>query len=192
MNFEDFRYPIDTTTFARPEFDADKATGAFDVNLGRLPILQYSGAEGTATLGQSKSIERFVAQKLGLFGSNAVEAAQIDMIAEHVRDIKQKYNDAKVGKKDQELTDAKDKFIKEDLPSWFGKLDKTLSGTAGFAVGDKISLADVTIHHIVKDYFDDLAGAAAAASAFPRIVSSVESVSAAAQTWFDSRPVTKF
>eukprot|EP01034_Spumella_vulgaris_P001323 gene1323-1740_t len=91
VEFTDFRYPIDSTTFACPEFDAEKA----------------AGDGGAVTLGQSKTIERFVAKKLNLFGSNDNEGALIDMIAEHVRDIKQKYNDAKAGKKDAELEAAK-------------------------------------------------------------------------------------
>jgi|NOAtaT_7_FD_contig_21_12562052_length_232_multi_2_in_0_out_0_1 hypothetical protein len=31
------------TNFARPEMEADKAAGKFDVNLGRLPILEDDG-----------------------------------------------------------------------------------------------------------------------------------------------------
>jgi hypothetical protein len=114
------------------------------------------------------------------------------MIGEHVRDIKQKYNDSKAGKKGEELDAAKAKFMGEDLAVWFGKLEKTLSGTNGFAVGDKISYADVVIHNLVKDFFDDLAGASAAAATAPRVAASAETVSVAAAQWFATRIVTKF
>ncbi len=190
--YEDVRLPFDVETYAHPEQDALKAAGYFDINMGRVPILTYTGPDGIVTIGQSRTIERFVSKKLGLMGSNDNEAALIDMITEHVRDIKQKYADSKVGKKGEELEAAKTKFITEDLAVWFGKLEKTLSGTDGFAIGNKISYADVAIHNLVKDYFDDLAGAAAATSAAPRVAASAEKVAVAAADWFANRPVTKF
>lgn len=190
--YVDSRFPIDFTTFARPEFDAERDAGSFSINMNRLPILDYKGADGDFSLGQSKSIEKFIARKHGLLGSSEIEAAQIDMITEHVRDIKQKYNDSKAGKKDEELAAAKQKFLSEDLPTWLAKLEKTLSGNNGFAVGQKISLADVAIHNLIKDYFDDLVAASAATSSTPRVAASAESVASAASDYFASRPVTKF
>ena len=43
QSFEDIRYPIDMETFAKPEFDADKAKGDFALNMDRLPLLSYNG-----------------------------------------------------------------------------------------------------------------------------------------------------
>jgi hypothetical protein len=71
----------------------------FAVNMDRAPVLLYTEAGTTTTIGQSKAIERFVARKLGLYGSNEIESALIDIICEHIRDIKQKYSDVKTGKK---------------------------------------------------------------------------------------------
>lgn len=192
VSYVDHRFPIDFSTYSRPEFDEAKAAGLFDINMGRLPILEYSGPEGTITLGQSKTIERFIAKKLGLFGSNDFEAAQIDMVSEHVRDIKQKYNDIKSGKKDAELQAAKEKFMKEELPVWFEKLEKSLSGINGFAIGSSVSLADVSIFNIVRDYFDDLPTASAATANAPKLATSAETVSLIAADWLSSRPSTPF
>ncbi len=191
-SFVDVRLAFDLKAHKSVDFDAMKEAGECDINLGRLPIFTYKGPEGEVTFGQSKTIERFVAKKLGFMGSNDNEAALIDMVAEHVRDIKQKYSDAKSGKKDEDLTAAKAKFVSEDLPAWFGKLEKCLTGTEGYAIGNKLSLADISIHHIVKDYLDDLEGAAAATSACPRIQSAAEAVQVAGQEWFDTRPKTVF
>ena len=68
-------------------------------------------------------------------GSNSIEAALIDMVTEHVRDIKQAYNDAKAGKTGDDQKAAKTEFITnlEKLPSWFAKLENTLSGN-GFGI----------------------------------------------------------
>ena len=91
--YEDFRYgftfgtPGDFSTVQRPEFDAAKAAGKLDANLGRLPLLEIDGQ----VFGQSKTIERFVAKRVGMMGANAVEEAQIDCVCEHLRDCKDKY-----------------------------------------------------------------------------------------------------
>ena len=61
--------------------------------MDRLPLLEVNGQQ----IGQSKSIEKYVAKQCGLFGSNDIEGALTDMITEHIRDIKQSYNDAKAG-----------------------------------------------------------------------------------------------
>lgn len=190
VEFKDERFPIDTATFARPEFDEAKAAGKFDINLGSLPILKYAGEDGEVTIGQSKSIERFVARQ-GFMGSNDLEAAQIDMITEHCRDIKQKYNDCKVGKKGEAMEAAKAQFVGTTLATWFAKLEKTLPGEE-YAVGNKLSLADIVIFSLVKDYFDDLTGVWAATSECPKIRASCEAATKAVQHWLDARPVTKF
>ena len=46
-------------------------------------------------VGQSKAIERYLARELGLMGSNALEAAQVDQLGETVRDIKDAYQKAR-------------------------------------------------------------------------------------------------
>ncbi len=72
--YEDFRYgftfgtPGDFSTVQRPEFDAAKAAGKLDANLGRLPLLEVDGT----VIGQSKTIERFVAKRVGMMGWNTV------------------------------------------------------------------------------------------------------------------------
>lgn len=193
VEYTDNRLPIDTTTFARPEFNEAREAGAYAINMDRVPLLMYQSTDGSVTIGQSKTIERFVAQKTGLYGKDIYESAQIDMICEHIRDIYQKYNDAKAGKKDAELIQAKDTFIKTDLPKWLQKLEVVLASTAGsFAVGNSISLADVAIQQLIQDYFDDKEGAASAAASCPKISASCAAVAEAAKGWFATRPVTKF
>jgi len=190
-DFEDFRYPIDFSTSppTRDEFNADSKSGVLTINMERVPVLTYNG---TVQIGQSKTIERFVAKKFGLMGSNDVEEALIDMISEHVRDIKQKYYDARAGKKDAELAAAKEAFVNTEYPQWTAKLEKTLSGTNGFAVGGKVSLADVVIYNLVTDTFEDKAAAARAVDKCPRLQASSDKVAEAAKDWIANRPVTIF
>jgi glutathione S-transferase len=139
-------------------FKNGKANGDFAPNLGRIPILIVGGK---ASFGQAKTIENFVARRGGLMGSCDEEAAQIDAITEHVRDLKDKYNAAKAGKVDEELKKSTATFFDTTMPEFMGLIEKTLGDTPGCAVGTKISYADVALFMIIKDFFDNLEGAAA-------------------------------
>ena len=75
-------------------------------------------------------------------------------MTEHIRDIKQKYQDVKSGKKDEELLQAKTDYLTNTLPPFMEKLEKVI-GSHGYAVGSKISLADLTFRIFIKDFFDD-------------------------------------
>ena len=130
-----------------------------------------------------------MANKLGFMGSNEVEAALIDMITEHVRDIKQKYSDIKAGKKGEELDAAKLEFTANELPKWMSKLEICI-GKTGYAVGSKISLADITIYTFVTEYFDDKAGALASTTSCPGVTAILQNVATIAKSYLESRPVT--
>ena len=180
VEYEDNRLPDD-------EFDRRQAAGLFTANLDRLPILKYDGVE----IGQSKTIERFVARKYGFLGSNEVEAALIDAISEHVRDIKLKYNEARNNKSGEELETARKNFLVKDFPVWVSKIEKVV-GENGYAVGNKISLADVSIFNILEDYFDLVEDVQAAVAGLPKLRAIAANVKEAAKDWIQSRPVTQF
>lgn len=59
-----------------------------DFALGKIPTLDVTENGVTTRLAQSKAIERFLAKRFGFFGDNDLEGARIDMITEHIRDIK--------------------------------------------------------------------------------------------------------
>ena len=155
--------------------------------MGRLPILTV---DGKYQIGQSKAIERYLAKKFGFFGSTLEEEARIDSIGEHIRDLVQQFSTAK-GKPADEVDAAKAKFY-ADLPSWFAKLEKVLDGDR-FAVGDKLSLADVYIRQFLKDLMGaDKAALAQAATGFTKILGITLNVEASAKSYFDSRPQHPF
>lgn len=187
QSYEDYRYNISFPNFEKPEFDADSAAGEFRANMDRLPILTYNGSK----LGQTKTIERFLAKKFGFFGTNEVEAAQIDAITEHVRDIKQKYNDAKGNKSGDEQNAAKAAFVSDELPKWLDKLEHTL-GTNGFAVGSKLSLADLTLYHLLRDFFDDKEAVNALVADRSALLAIVRHTEEPLKHWLETRPVTMY
>jgi len=187
VEYVDERFPIDIATFARPEFDAAKAEGVFAVNMDRAPILVV----GDTVIGQSKTIDRYVAKTVGMMGANDLEAAQVDMVGEHVRDIKDSYQKEMAGKSGEEKTAAQVAFVEGKLPEWLAKLDKSLPGSAGVAVGNSISLADVYVYGLCAEYFDHKEEVAAAAAKFAQLSASIDAVKTAAAAWLASRPVTK-
>ena len=173
-------------TWAKPEFDAAKAAGELVCNMDRAPVLVV----GDVTIGQSKAIDRYVAKSVGMMGSTDLEAAQIDMIGEHVRDIKDAYQKAKGSHKDEALAAAQTEFVTVTLPTWLEKLEKTLGGN-GFAVGSSISLADVYIYGLTQEYFDHKDQVKEIASKFAKISASVTAVATAGAAYFAARPETK-
>lgn len=123
-----------------PGFLAAKEAGELKANLDRAPILLVDGV----AIGQSKSIERFLAQYTGLYGSNEVQGALIDAFTEHIRDLKLMHAKA---------PDAA-KFTTEVLPAFLQKMERTAGEDAlGCIVGTSLSLADVALYELLCDYF---------------------------------------
>merc|ERR1711998_638417 len=100
---------------ACPAFVDAKASGQLDANMGRMPVMLVDGVP----IGQIPVIKRIVARRMGLYSDNDIEAAQIDMINEHLIDGKKEYNDTKKGGEE-----AVASWFKTKLPEWMGKLEK--------------------------------------------------------------------
>ena len=132
---------------AAPGFAAAKKDGSLTANMNRAPVLVVGGE----SIGQSTAIERLVARRLGMYGDSDLEGAKIDMIVEHIADIKKTYSDAKKAKKamgdeGKEEKCPVDAWFEEAAPAWFGKLELCLGATSGFAVGGKTSWADAKLY----------------------------------------------
>jgi len=168
---DDVRFPIDFSKYASegidgasPAFAAAKKAGTMSANMNRAPTMEVDGA----VIGQSSACERLVARRLGLYGESDIESAQIDMVFEHLADIRKSYQDSK--KKGEA-----DKWFAETLKEWMKKLEATLGG-GGFAVGSKISWADYRLWHFANDYFDNKEAVAAGVADCPKLLASVKAV----------------
>jgi len=185
IDFEDAR-------FAPPEFATAKASGELSVNMDRVPLMTV----GDVTFGQSMAIERFVAKRANLIGSNDIEAAQIDCLVEHVRDIKEKYLKIRFIADPAEKETAMAAWYSKELGEWLVKLEKSLprKRTQGFSVGSAVSYAEVSIWHLLMDYLDDKAAAEAASAETPALRAICQTIAAlpAVQTWLAERPQTPF
>lgn len=175
--FEDHRVTYATHpdgTRNTPEFDALKPV----LPMGQLPVLYVTKDGATSALPQSKAIERYLARELGLFGASAEQGAVIDAVAEVVVDIKSKFNAAKA----DEAKKAAFFGAGGDLQTLLSYIERTSSAhSAGFTIGDKLSLADLIIYHLFTIWFtgaDKEAAHAVLNSAAPTVAAALAKTSA--------------
>ena len=206
VDYEDYRFPFsfgtpgDFSTVQRPEFEAAQANGDFVAGMDKVPLLEVScphtgssstrlcphaaGGKRVVRLAQSKVIERYVARLVGLAGGTDLEQAQIEAVAEHVRDIKQAYQKVRQG------TEAeKDAWFATTLVEHSAKLEAALP----FCVAsDNLTLAHFAIYTFYTQFFDRAEEAQATLQHCPqltRICNLVRSHPEVA-AWEARRPVT--
>ena len=191
--YVDKRFPLEIVDFSkrqfkRKEFDKAKAGGELDLSLGKVPFLKTGGI----TLSQSKSIERFLAKRLGCMGTTDLETALIDAFCEHIRDVKTSYQPYRQleGEAKQE---GLDKFFGEELPAKLKALEKTLAPSDRWVIGTSASLADITLFSLVE-FFDDKSRVIKILESTPKLFASYSNFSTLKQIkeWVDNRPVTPF
>lgn len=192
VDYVDYRYPIEvldwkTYSFKKEEFEFDKANGLLKKSLNKLPFLIVDGE----TICQSKSIERYIARRFNLMGSNEIEMAKIDSICECVRDFKTEYQKVrKLPEKDKQ--NGMIKWFLDTLPKKMKLLENLVNHT--YSVGNKISLADVTLYSFIREFFDDKEGAWNSINKTPNIKSVVENVENlnSIKEWVSKRKPTPF
>jgi Glutathione S-transferase, C-terminal domain len=91
------------------------------------------------------------------------------------------------------------KFVAEELPGLLAKLSAVaeLTGTPGYAVGNKMSLAGLRLYLLATDGMVPSGGVAEVAAAFaaqPRLQAIIDNVAAneKLKAWLAKRPVTPF
>jgi glutathione S-transferase len=204
--YEDFRYPItvlDWTTYnmVRKEFDADKASGKLWESMDKLPVLEVDGQ----IICQSKAIERYLASTFGLMGTNVLEAAKIDSLCECIRDFKdmyQKVRNVNGCVEDKEI--AINKWFTETLVERLGAFnnllalgvypDKGRDDDDVYAVGNRLSLADIVIYSFLVDFFDDKAAIKKSYASYRTLNAIVRTVdnNEGIKKWMAERPDTPF
>lgn len=181
-----------------PQFQSAKESGALKLNMNRVPLLEL---EDGRAFGQSRAIERFVARSHGLFGSDEYEAALIDSIVEHTRDVREAFGRAVpfFGPETEEKAAKREAWYSEALVDWLRRLEASLpapsaSGGGVFAVGGALSLADLAIWHLLRDCFADVEKAKAATSGCARLIAIADAVGAMPEIsgWLAKRPQTMF
>jgi len=142
--YEDYRFKhvVDANgNQDRTEFVNLKPTLPF----GQVPVLVIEGGE---MIPQSRVIERFIARKAGLLGTNDLEATRLEAISESLRDLRDAFM------KVREIEDKKAEFISSTLPQSLAALTKYVakSGTPGFSIGNRLSYTDFQIYYTIWSF----------------------------------------
>lgn len=203
-DYEDTRYAITPGTFDAPAFAAAKEAGELAANLNRAPVLVVrNDNDDVVTIGQSRAMERFLARRFGLLGTSETEAALVDCVAEHCRDVRDAaqrkgFSAFARDKTDEEKAAARREWFGTDLPALLTKIEEAVrctSGAPGCAVGSALSYADVTLWALLRD------GAPADAEETTAAAVGCDTLNAVADTvaghasvkkWLEERPVNMF
>ena len=216
--YDDVRYPMQARGAGfgvSPEFLRDQQAGAFAVNRDQLPVLQVLSPDGktaVATLGQSHAINRFLAARHGLLGSDdtLIVRAQIDAIYESVRDIRSEF----LRIKRQPHHEARKDWIRNILPAHCQSLEASLppsrprhnspeaTDSPFLFGGDTPTLADVAVVSLLGTAQSPLTGTLVTAfddydptpayenHKCPRLRASVEALQVLLKPWYAKRPDT--
>ncbi|CAF3362791.1 unnamed protein product [Rotaria sp. Silwood1] len=185
QEFQDYRYPIviNDGQYIRPEWDADKSKYIYE----KIPVLEIDG--GKYVIAQSKAIERFLARRFNMLGSNDIEAAIIDAAGEQILDLKQAYNKAKTAG-----ADSVKKFFEEDLTKTFTAFEKQANkNKSGYWIGSSLSLFDIQLYNLIH-FFDDQQSVQKALENCPTLKAIHDKVeqTPAIKKWLDERPQSVF
>ena len=135
VDFEDHRLTFDSWPAVKPT-----------VPYGTLPTLVEDGKQ----LGQSMAIAHYVAQRYGLLGDTAWEAAQINQIAMGVDDQRQAASPVIMailgGKGDEAVATARQTYLDDAWPKHAARIEQFLAANGGdWVVGSRMSWADLAI-----------------------------------------------
>ena len=139
-----------------------------------MPVITY----GDDSVGQSAAIYYFLAAEMNLLGEGNMEAAQIMAVSEHLREMMLAYrnvvpageaptseaSDTWFDSGSTDVTGTADSSKKSTryLQWWMGRIENALAND-GFAVGKKLSLADILLYY----YFAETLTDAEAPEGFP-------------------------
>ena len=186
-NYQDLRYPlsIDKTKspmYVKPEFDLDKKMKVLERSFNKLPFLKV----GNDIIYQSKAIERYLAKTYNLMGSSFIEEGLIDGLCEVIRDYKTEYQQVKKEKNEESLK----KWFIETLPEKVRLLELNVSMV--YAVGKRVSLADIVIFEFFTQYFDDVVSINNVLNKTSRVRSIVSNIGENKNIikWLETRPLT--
>ncbi|EFN62035.1 Glutathione S-transferase [Camponotus floridanus] len=121
----------------RVEFD-DWPKLKSNMPMGQMPVLELDGK----LYHQSKAISRFIAKKGNLYGSNELEAMEIDATVDSIDDLRQALS-TYYWEKDPALKEKLKGIAFEKLPFYLDKFEAQVKKNGGYFVNGKLSWADI-------------------------------------------------
>ena len=156
---------------------------------GTLPVLEVDGK----MLGQSRLIERLLAEQYALAGSNAFENAEIAGIVDFIDDLQgQKMTQCFFEKDEARKAELRKELDETHIPRYLGVVEKraTANNSAdGWLYGEKVTHADFSVY-LMLDYVLMMApNILDNYPALKKLRESVEKLPNIAK-WLKERPVT--
>eukprot|EP00604_Paraphysomonas_vestita_P003464 CAMPEP_0174820488 /NCGR_PEP_ID=MMETSP1107-20130205/4369_1 /TAXON_ID=36770 /ORGANISM="Paraphysomonas vestita, Strain GFlagA" /LENGTH=219 /DNA_ID=CAMNT_0016035955 /DNA_START=152 /DNA_END=811 /DNA_ORIENTATION=- len=135
-------------------------------NLGRMPVVTI----GEESVGQSLAIYLYLALENGLAGNSNLETAQILSIFEHIKEMNTAYRTV-VPPGTEPTPEAHEKWFNSGATDvlgtadssqrssryfkwWLGRIEQSLD-TEGYAVGNKLSAADIALYYAFAEELKD-------------------------------------
>ncbi|XP_072745803.1 uncharacterized protein [Anoplolepis gracilipes] len=127
IKFEDVRVEIEDWPKLKPSMP-----------MGQIPVLEVDGKQ----YNQSKAISRYVAKKGNLYGSNELEAMEIDATVDNIDDMRLALS-TYYWEKDPVFKEKLKQIAFEKWPFFLDKLEAQVKKNGGYFVNGKLSWADL-------------------------------------------------
>jgi len=190
--YEDLRYSLPSRGVTEGLDFNEKVKESFP--FGQMPVLDVTKDGKTTSIAQSHAIERYLARQFGLMGSTDEEAGVIESITEGILDIIVAYMTARRNPNKEESEKGVKLFFDETLGknyALFARFYTNNTTGSGWAVGDKVSLADIALF-LQFDYYDDQDSVRKVLDHYPVLSEVREKVRPLLSDWIAKRPVTQF
>jgi glutathione S-transferase len=165
---------------------------SLELPFGQLPVLSIDGVNYS----QSLCLERYLAEKFGFAGKTDLDKLRADMIAHCVEDVVLAV-DAYLSEKDPILkANIEKKFKGKKMHPYlinFERMIKENCGGDGYAVGDSLTRADLSLVQLVRNYLPFLEPSDYV-DGYPKLYALVKRVEEDPKiaAWYKKRPMTKF
>jgi glutathione S-transferase len=151
---------------------------------GQMPVLDVDGK----MFAQSHAFERLVAKRLGLYGKDEFENAQVDMMVDAASDFLLPLMKT-FGEPDDKKAAIISKFQTEQMPNLLQNLEKNVQDS-GFCVGNTLTWADISIYQAFQ--FATVFKVECKLDAYPRLSAMAKHVESNPKIakWLKERPET--
>jgi len=191
QEYEDYRFP----TNADNETDPSRANDAYtalapSLPFGQVPVLEIGEGDKKFVLAQTRAIQRYVANKLGLVPSCSFAAAFADSVVEGLHDLFTEMLKVFFVPKEK-MEEAKKDFVDNHLPVFGEQFTKILRNFGTGFYGKKFCYADID-GYVLWDAINRIFGKAF--ELFPDIRAHCELISSRPNisAWVKRRPQTPF
>lgn len=137
--FEDIRYEIEDW----PKYKSQ-------MPLGQVPVLDVDGVQ----IPQSMAIARYLAREHNMAGSNSLDQAKVEAVADSASDLLNKLGPIIWYQEEPQKSESLKTFFADELPKHLVNLEtlaKSYSDGDTFFVGKQLTLADLYVYDVLEN-----------------------------------------